>query len=128
VPVHKDELVQEIGVLLLNDSKISRWDWSHLVIVAQLREFSAKVNGFAYREDGEAIPTSPSNSKVLDKFSELSEAMREAGKNSWKACLVRIDRSSGGISIDFEYDHPEKWLIVPSTVKQMAETLRPAPQ
>jgi hypothetical protein len=59
------------------------------------------------------------------KFRELSEAMREAEKDPWKACLVRIDRSSGDISIDFEYDHPEKWLIVPSTVKQMAESLRP---
>jgi hypothetical protein len=63
--------------------------------------------------------------KVPDKFGELSEAVREAGKDSWKACLVRIDRSSGDISIDFEYDYPEKWLIVPSTVKQMAESLRP---
>jgi hypothetical protein len=51
--------------------------------------------------------------KVPDKFRELSEAMREAGKDSWKACLVRIDRSSKDVSIDFEYDHPEKWLIVP---------------
>src|SRR3981081_3289241 len=51
--------------------------------------------------------------------------MREAGKDSWKACLVRIDRSSKDVSIDFEDDHPEKWLIIPSTVRQMAETLRP---
>lgn len=125
MPIHKDRLVQEIGSLLLNDPKISSREWSHLVIVAQLRDLSTKVNGFAYHEDGEAVPTGPGNSKVLDKFEELSEAMREAGKDSWKACLVRIDRSSKDVSIDFEYDHPEKWLIVPSTVRQMAETLRP---
>jgi hypothetical protein len=125
VPIDKDELVQEIGSLLLHDSKLSDLEWSHLVIVAQLRHLSSKVNGFAYHEDGEAVPTGPRNSKVLDKFEELSEAMREVGKDSWKACLVRIDRSSKAVSIDFEYDHPEKWLIVPSTVKPMAETLRP---
>jgi hypothetical protein len=125
VPIDKDELVQEIGSLLLNDPEISSREWSHLVIVAQLRDLSTKVNGFAYHEDGEAVPTGPRNSKVLDKFEELSEAMREAGKDSWKACLVRIDRSSKDVSIDFEYDHPGKWLIVPSTVRQMAETLRP---
>jgi hypothetical protein len=51
--------------------------------------------------------------KVPDKFRELSEAMREAGKDSWKACLVRIDRSSG------------KMAHRPSTVRQMTETLRP---
>src|SRR5258708_38149274 len=125
MPTHKDDLVQEIGSLLFNDSEISDREWSHLMIVAQLREFSTKVNGFAYHEDGEAVPTSPSNFEVPKKFEELSKAMREAGKNSWSACLVRIDRSSGDVSIDFEYDSPEKWLIVPSTVKQMAETLRP---
>jgi hypothetical protein len=125
VPTDKDDLVQEIGTLLLNDPEISSGQWSHLVIVAQVQDLSTKVNGFAYREDGKAVPTAPRNSIVPKKFRELSEAMREAGKDPWKACLVRIDRSSENISIDFEYDHPEKWLIVPSTVKQMAEALRP---
>jgi hypothetical protein len=125
VPTDKDDLVQEIGTLLLNDSEISSGEWSYLVIVAQVQDLSTKVNGFTYHEGGEAVPTAPSNSKIPKKFRELSEAMREAEKDPWKACLVRIDRSSGDISIDFEYDHPEKWLIVPSTVKQMAESLRP---
>jgi hypothetical protein len=126
MPTDKDELVQEIGTLLLNDSEISSGQWSHLVIVAQVQNLSTKVNGFTYREDGKAVPAAPRNSVVPKKFRELSEAMREAGKDSWKACLVRIERSSKDVSIDFEYDHPEKWLIVPSTVRQMAETLRPA--
>jgi hypothetical protein len=123
--VDKDDLVQEIGILLLNDPKILTRHWKHLAIVAQLEDLSTSVSGFAYQEDGKAVPTSPGNSAVPPKFVELSAAMRDAGKSSWRACLVRIDRSSGDISIDFEYDHPEKWLIVPSTVKQMAESLRP---
>jgi hypothetical protein len=62
----------------------------------------------------------------MDKFEELRDAMVEPGKSPWKAALVRIDDATRRISIDFEYDHPEKWLIAPNTVKQMAETLRPA--
>jgi hypothetical protein len=126
MPMDKDKLVQEIGTLLLNDPDLSDREWSHLAIVGQVRHLSIKANGFAYHDDGEVVPTSPSNSRFPLIFKELSETMREAGKDPWKACLIRIDRSSEAVSIDFEYDHPEKWLIVPSTVKQMAEALRPA--
>lgn len=131
MPNDKDELVEEIGSLLLNDPELLSDQverWRHLVIVAQLRELSTKVNGFAYLESGEAVPVAPGNTAFLKKFEYLRKVMSEAEKNSWRACLVRMDRSSGKISIDFEYDHPEKWLIVPSTVKRMAETLRPLPQ
>jgi hypothetical protein len=123
----KDELVHEIGKMLLEDEKIrSRRPWQSLAMVAQITPGSTKVNGFVYRGGGAAVPTSPGNFDVMDKFEELREAMREPGKEPWKAALVRIDDASRRISIDFEYDHPEKWLIVPSTVKQMAEALRPA--
>jgi hypothetical protein len=121
----KDDLVQEIGALLVGDSEISSVPWRHLAIVAQLLDLSIKVNGFIYREDGKATPTAPRNPVVPKKFKELCQVMRRTEEHSWKACLVRIDSSSGDLSIDFEYDHPEKWLIVPSTVRQMAETLRP---
>jgi len=123
--MNKDDLVQEIGTMLVQDSKISSREWQHLVMVAQLMELSAKVNGFAYQGSGDAVPTSPGNPKIPMKFKELRDAMRDPGKEPWKACLVRIDSSPGEISIDFEYDHPEKWLINPATVKKMAETLRP---
>jgi hypothetical protein len=102
--------------MLIQDSR----RWQHLVIVAQLMELSTKVNGFAYETTtGDAVPTSPSNPQIAAKFKELCNAMRDPGKEPWRACLVRIDSSSGNMSIGFEYDHPEKWLI-------MAESLRPS--
>ena len=123
----KDELVHQIGAMLLEDEKIrSRHPWQHLAMVAQITPGSTKVNGFVYRSNGSAVPTSPGNFDVMDKFEELRDAMLEPGKSPWKAALVRIDDATRRISIDFEYDHPEKWLIAPNTVKQMAETLRPA--
>jgi hypothetical protein len=123
----KDELVHQLGAMLLDDAGVqSRRPWKHLVLVAQIMPGTTKVNGFAYRNDGEAIPTSPRNFAVMKKFRELRQAMEEPGKESWKAALVRIEDSTKHISIDFEYDHPEKWLIDPGTVDKMAETLRPA--
>jgi len=121
----KDDLLQDIGTLLIQDKQISSHPWEHLVIVAQVKDRSAQVDGFAYPDSGEAIPTGPRNFDIIDKFEALCKVMQEPGKSPWKACLLRIENESGHISIDFEYDHPEKWLITPATVKQMAETLRP---
>ena len=123
----KDELVHEIGTMLLEDEDIqSSGAWKHLAMVVQFMTGTTKVNGFVYLSNGESVPAAPDNFDVIKKFRELREAMKEPGKEQWKAALVRIDDASKRISIDFEYDHPERWLIVPSTVKQMAETLRPA--
>jgi hypothetical protein len=124
--MNKDNLVHEIGMMLMSDPDISSSVWRHLVMVAQVMQTSTKVNGFTYDETGEATPASPDNFAVFDKFKDLREAMREPGRDPWKAALVRIDRASLKISIDFEYDRPEKWLISPATVKKMAEVLRPA--
>jgi len=125
--MEKDELVHEIGGMLLKDEDIqASGPWHHLAMVVQFMTGSTEISGFVYRGDGEAVPAAPDNFDVLKKFRQLREAMREPGKEPWKAALVRIDDASRRISIDFEYDHPEKWLIVPSTVKQMAEVLRPA--
>ncbi len=121
----KDELIQEIGARLLRDPTISLDPWEHLAMVAQVDRGSTQVNGFAYLADGKAQITSPSDSRVPSKFEALREAMREPGKELWRACLVRIERASGRITVEFEHDHPEAWLIVPSTVKQMGETTRP---
>jgi hypothetical protein len=51
--------------------------------------------------------------------------MKEPARDVWQAAIVKIEKSSGSLSIDFEYDNPDKWLISPATVKRMAEALRP---
>jgi len=120
-----DDLVQELGSLLMEDGDLLANPWEHLVIVAQFRPLSIKVNGFAYLANGKAIPTSPSGVAVTKKFQELREATKEPAKDVWQAAMVKIEKSSGSLSIDFEYDNPDKWLISPATVKRMAEALRP---
>ena len=123
--MNKDELVQEIGRMLIQDPRISSQPWQHLAIVAQIADNSAQVNGFLFDSAGKATPTAPKNTRVIDRFEELRNVMAEQDGEFWKACLVRIDPLTGNISIDFEFDHPEKWLISPSTITEMAEKLRP---
>ncbi len=123
--MEKDDLILEIGRMLVQDPHIASRPWSHLVIVAQMFNDSTKVSGFAYQGSGKALPTGPKNFNVLTKFEDLREAMKEPSRDPWRACLLRIDQSSGNVSVDFEYDQPEKWLITPASVKHMAEQLRP---
>ena len=126
--MNRDDLVQEIGALLIRDPQISAQPWEHLVLVAHVTRTSTKVSGFAYTASGEPIPTGPRNLDVLDKLEELRTAMCDPGQQPWKACLVRINRSTSKIVIDFEYDHPDKWVITPATIERMAEVLRPTRQ
>ena len=114
-----------IRLALVQDEDINSTQWTDLVIVAQFMPASIKVNGFAYSSAGKPTPTSPSGVEITKKFQALRQAMIEPGKEPWKACLVRIEQPSGKMSIDFEYDQPEKWLIVPSTVRKMGESLKP---
>ena len=123
--MNKDELVQQIGQLLIEDPMISRQPWDHLVIVAHVKDRSVQVKGFAYSGNSDVTPTGPRNFAIIDKFEALNKAMLEPGKESWKACLVRIS-AEGHISIDFEYDKPEKWLVTPSNIEEMGKTLRTA--
>jgi hypothetical protein len=120
-----DDLVQELGAILMEDSDLSASQWEHLVIVAHFSPLTIDVGGFAYLANGKAIPTSPSGVAATKKFQELREAMKEPARDVWQAAIVKIEKSSGSLSIDFEYDNPDKWLISPATVKRMAEALRP---
>ncbi|MGD1054166.1 MAG: hypothetical protein ABR950_10130 [Candidatus Dormibacteria bacterium] len=122
----KDELIHEIGSLLLHDPKLCSRPWKHLALVVQVMPGSTKMNGFAYLKDGEAVPTGPRDFSILARFRELREAMREEGAEPWAACLVRLTASlRPKISFDFEYQHPDRWAITPATVRRMADELRP---
>ena len=94
-------------------------------MVAHLDEMSASINGYLYDETGKSTPAAPDDFAVLDRLGDLRDAMLEPGKGPWKACLVYVNRVSGRITLDFEYNTPGKWLITPANVKQMAEILRP---
>jgi hypothetical protein len=124
--MNKDKLVHEIGAMLLEDPEIASEPWQHLVMIAQIQDSRSQLNGFAYEVDGQVTVTSPDNFDIIDKFAALREMMRKEEGEPWQACLVRIDRLSGKISIEFEYDRPEKWLITPANSQKLAEALRPA--
>jgi len=120
----KDDLIQELAAMLVDDPEVSSRPWNELVIVARVDEGVTDASGFAYQQDGSAVATGPENFDILDKLSELRGAMAEPGREPWKACLIRIDGNSGKFTVKFEYENPEKWAITPGNAAEMAELLR----
>jgi hypothetical protein len=122
-----DELVHEIGQMIVSDEEIAIEAWDKLAVVVHIGDSAREMNGFLYSGDAAPRPSTPGTSGLLRSFRNLREAMFAEGrsKTKWQACVAKIDAESGEITMDFEYENPEKWLVTPSTMKAVAELVRP---
>ena len=120
-----DRLIHEIGAAIVQSPRIAALDWQHLVFAANVERGHSTISGFAYDQSGKSRPTSPGSTEALNKIAALREAMRTDGREPWAACLIRIERDTGKVAMDFEYDNPSRWAITPANVRQMALALRP---
>ena len=128
------ELAMDRNELLLNLAKVVAADrallldgWQHLVLVVQDDDGSPDVTGFCYTDTGQAVPVAPKDFDIFDELQALREAMAAAdGKAPWQAALFRISRASGQLNAEFEYQHPERWLVTPDNRAQRAREFAPA--
>jgi hypothetical protein len=60
---------------------------------------------------------------IFDVLQELRDTMAD-GKAPWIAALFRIERKTGKLNADFEYEHLERWSITPANVTARARSLR----
>ena len=94
-------------------------------MVARFGEGVSNVNGFAYQAGGASRPAAPRGAAVLDAFIDLRAATAVDGQADWIACKLHVRRAGGKLSLDFEYEQPDRWKISPANLKQMSEALRP---
>ncbi len=120
----QDALVHEVGALIVHDERVAAQPWDSYALVARFDANRIQLNGFAYADD-RMRPATPRGSDVHHKLKALREAMREDVGQAWGACVVRIDRETKKIRIEFEYDHPERWDVTPQTVAEVAQRARP---
>lgn len=114
-----NELVDEIGQLILGDDALDDDDWVSISAVINL-DGQHDVSGFIYRTEGHATPSTPEKSEILSTAKELQKVMTVDGV-SWKAVLVQITLPEFEIKIAFDYESAAKWPIE-------AEALRPVCQ
>lgn len=118
-------LVQDLGRSIVNSPRIASQDWRDLVMVAVVRDDHASMSGFVYDGGGKSRPVTPGGGMALQQVQALREATQVEGKTPWQACMIRINRESGKIHVDFEYEQPGKWEITPANVRKKADELRP---
>lgn len=127
VAMDRDELIRSFAEKVAADAALLLDGWKHLVLVCQIEHGAPDLTGFCYTNDGRAVPVSPSDFSVFDVMEQLRDAMAavDAGK-AWLAALFRIDRATGKVTADFEYDRPARWAVTPDNVKARAREFAPA--
>lgn len=119
------DLIHEIGAMIVQDPRYAGRSWASISLVTILDGGSRRMSGFYYDADGEPTPENPGNRQIFDKFRELQAVTRNPGGREWKSALVQIKRETMGITIDFEYDDPQRWKVTPSNIDTKPEELRP---
>ncbi len=120
-----EQLVDEIGFLIVGNPRLSALGWHHLVFVANMESGRSRMSGFAYAPGGTPRPATPDDMEVINRISALRNVMTRESGRPWSVCLIRVQRHPARIAVDFEYDDAARWTITPANVRQMAEALKP---
>jgi hypothetical protein len=124
--MHKDELITEIGLRLRRDIGGRRASWRDIVQSGIVERNDPEMSGFVYFSDGKVEPASPHDFTILELLVELRDAMAASDRKApWRACLIRVNRASGDINFDFEYETAERWRVTFATSASRAEEFRP---
>jgi hypothetical protein len=127
VAMDRDELIRNLAETVAGDAALLLTGWKHLVLISQIDDGTPDVTGFCYTSDGRAVPVSPTDLAIFDVIEQLRDTMAEADANrAWLAAFFRIDRATGKLTAEFEYDRPERWVVTPDNVKARAREFAPA--
>lgn len=123
-----DHYIIEIGEMVLQSDKPKEHNWKLISIVYDVSDTHTANSGFSYTDEriiptGIGIDSEPM--KVANKIREFRDAMAEQTGKKFKQLLIQMERETGRIKIDFDFDKGNKWTIVPSRLKEMREELRP---
>lgn len=117
-----DALIQEIGGEIARGSKFAANPWEKISVVANL-DRQKRLYGYCYWGARDWEAATPDGFAALGLFGDLQEAMKVPGQDAWKKALLRIDRASGKVDIDFDYDG-NKWVPDPSDPEGFAFSIR----
>jgi hypothetical protein len=125
--MNREALLHRLAETIAADSELMLDGWTHLVLTSRIEDDMLNMNGFCYTEAGDAVPVSPRDFSIFDVLQELRETMAKAdGKAPWIAALFRIERKTGKLNAEFEYEQIERWAITPANVKARAREFAPA--
>jgi|SRR5690554_209732 len=123
-----NQYISEIALLISQADDLRDNKWDYVTIVYDISDGYTASSGFLYIGD-DVEPTTSRNSNdkksLPNKMNEFRDAMAEQTGKKFKQLLIQMERETGRIKIDFDFDKGNKWTIVPSRLKEMREELRP---
>ena len=117
-----DELIHEIGQLIISDEVYVTSGWVGISLVIEISP-RRRMFGFAYYADNWEGQT-PDNFDVIDKAIELGDVTAVNGTR-FQRCLVQIKRPGPTIEFQFDFHGTADWVVTPGNLYEMVEKLRP---
>ncbi|ROQ28850.1 hypothetical protein [Gallaecimonas pentaromativorans] len=118
----------EIGSLIIQSDDLTTEDWDSVSIIFDVGEGHVANSGFIYLgNDVEPCIAEIDDEPVAidNKVIEFREHIESVSGHKFKQLLVQIERGSGKIKIDFEFDNHERWKITPSNINEIKGYLKP---
>ena len=121
----RSALLNRLANIVATDSSLLKDGWTHLVLVSVIDSGTPDMTGFCYAA-GKAVPVSPRDFSIFDVLEDLRRAMAaQDGGKPWVSALFRVDRASGKLVADFEYDNATRWSVTPQNVTERAKEFAP---
>ena len=123
----RNELIARIGRLLVADPAVADGQWHGYALVVRYADgaIARRLAGFRYDADGTHRAATPEDGRLGPAFDDLREATRLPGREPWGACVLRLERNTGRLAVDFEYDDPARWDVTPASLAEVAARARP---
>lgn len=114
----RDALVNEIGRLILQDSRYADGNWRGIALVYTREPGVETTDGYIYYDDDSyhgddykpELPDSNSGA-ISDAIDKLLDAMAEDNGKRWQQMLYQIWKPGPDFRVTFEYDRPDRWSI-----------------
>lgn len=126
-PLDRNTLVHRIGQLIVADPDVNAAPWNGYALIVRYDDgaVARRMSGFRFQDGGGYEAATPHTGPLGDLLDALRDATRIQGKPPWQACVVRIRRDTRKVTLEFEYDDPQRWDIGPETLDAVMERARP---
>jgi hypothetical protein len=112
-----------LAELVSSHQAYSGTDWTYIALVATITRQRRSMFGYVFFSDGHweaKLPRDPQRS-VMKGFRRLHDRMAALDGVAWQQCLLEITRQDQTVSVEFEYDDPDRWSLTPDNLEQILD-------